>query len=325
MFLCGFPCCPSCADQLPGTQTTGKVTLITSCTISEIFGEPPAAFPTLHLHMVRGSPRLLHHCGISSSPQSLPSTGYRIMEQSVLEGTLNPIQSSAWWDPDHFLGEGSCICAVGVGGDPRGCPGGQCWAGLPWQGGQADCPQLMGLVDTHGDGSYLCMSTISPASGGQRIMECFGLEWTLKPILCHPWCCHTCIHRHTPAWAIMGFYLTGAQPLEASLGVSSDIIGQAHSGHVQNPAVRGAVCLGQPGGVPAEPQGVVCPISLPKRPLATLHPPGTCTSHRECCIPSTPNIPHSPQTPASALTKESCGSPCWIRPKVSKTKITNIK
>lgn len=85
------------------------------------------------------------------------------------------------------------------------------WAVLGWSAlarGQADCPQPMGLVDTHGVGSYLCMSTISPSSGCQRIMECFGLEWTLSPILFQLWCCHVCIHTHTPAGAKMGFYLT---------------------------------------------------------------------------------------------------------------------
>lgn len=43
----------------------------------------------------------------------------------------------------------------------------------------------MGRADTQGVGSYLCMPT-SPAPVCQRIVECFGLEQTLNPILSQP-------------------------------------------------------------------------------------------------------------------------------------------
>lgn len=115
--------------------------------------------------------------------------------------------------------------------------------------------------------------------------------------------------------------------MNTTLGVSSDIVGQARLGHVYNPALRGAGCLGQPGEPPAEPQGVVCPTSpptltgsgSPSIPLGHAHPTGNVG------FPPHQTAPITPKNPPSALTKESCGSPYWIRPKVSKTKITNIK
>lgn len=152
----------------------------------------------------------------------------------------------------------------------------QCWAGLPWQGGQADCPQLKGLVHTHVWASYLCMSTISPAPGSQRIMECFGLEWTLETTPFQPRCCHVCIHSHTPGGAIMELYLTRTQPLEASLGVSSDIVGQARSGHGHNPVLGGAVCLGEPGRPQQSPRVLGVPPALPSQQAAG-HPPSPGT------------------------------------------------
>lgn len=170
----------------------------------------------------------------------------------------------------------------------------------------------MGPADTQGVGSYLCMHH---QSWIWRIMDCFGLEWTLKPSCSSP----VCPHRHTPGWAIIEFYLTWAQPLEASLGVSSDVVGQGHSSHVQNPALRGSVCPAQPGRPQQSPRVLCVPPALP--PWQALPAPGTCTSHRECWIPSTPKSPHTPN-PLPVLERRRAVVPCTgLGPKSVKLKL----
>lgn len=68
----------------------------------------------------------------------------------------------------------------------------------------------------------------------------------------------------------------------------------------------------------------------PQEPCASHQPPGDVHPGGKCWISSTPNSPCNPKVLRSGSNEgvqaeRYCGSPYWIRPKVSKTKITNIK